>query len=137
MKWLMNWLIFSLYAKDPRIVISPNSVTKIERQNITFECNVEKIAQSTVTWWNGSTQIDTSGNRYKVTQSSAIGITVTLTIINVIRSDEGVYRCKAQNDVSNPSFLTVNCKFVFCWFDICTTKLNTNQNVVENVRVCV
>lgn len=105
-------------SKDPsKILISPNNATKTEGENVTFACNFEGKPLSTVTWWNGAVQINTSSSRYHTSESpsSVVNSTSSLSIIGLTRSDEGFYRCKVDNDIgseqSNAAYLTVNCKF--------------------------
>lgn len=116
--------MFCVSKVAAKILISPNNATTTEGQNVTFECNLEGQPLSTVTWLKaGSTQIDTYGSsRYQVSAppSSVVNSRATLTIINVTRSDEGFYQCRAENqlgrELSNAAYLTVNCKLVFCLF---------------------
>ena len=109
-------------SKDAaRILISPNNATRTEGQNVTFECNLEGRPLSTVTWWKDSTQINTSGSKYQVSQapSSVVNSTATLTIIKATSSDEGFYQCRAENQLGSESskaaYLTVHCKLT-SWF---------------------
>lgn len=109
-------------SKDAaKILISPNNATRTEGRNVTFECNLDGRPLSTVTWWKDSTEISTSASKYQVSQapSSVVNGTATLTIINVTRSDEGLYQCRAENqfgrESSKAAYLTVNCKLI-SWF---------------------
>ena len=107
--------MFCVSTDAAKILISPKNATNIEGHNVTFECNLEGQPLSTVTWWKGSTQIDTTGSRYQVSSPpSVVNSTATLTIMSVARSDEGFYRCQAQNQLgsesSNAAYLTVDCK---------------------------
>ena len=110
--------MFCVSKVAANILISPNNATRNEGQNVTFECDLEGQPLSTVTWFKGSTQIDTSDNRYQdsAPSSSVVNSTATLTIINVTRSDEGFYQCRAENllgnSLSNAAYLTVNCKLI-------------------------
>ena len=111
-------------SKDAaKILIPPNNATRTEGQNVTFECNLEGRPLSKVTWWKDSTQINTSDSRYQVSQapSSVVNSTATLTIIDVIRSDESFYQCRAENQLdsesSSAAYLMVNCKLSLnSWF---------------------
>ena len=109
-------IVFCIYKVAAKILISPKNATRTEGQNVTFECNFEGQPLSTVTWWKGSKQIDTSSSRYHASEppSSVINSRVELTVIGVTRSDEGFYQCRATNllgsELSNSAYLTVNCK---------------------------
>lgn len=113
-------IVFSVSQDAAKILISPKNATSTEGQNVSLECNLEGRPLSTVTWWKGSTQIATNGGRYQVSSppSSFVNSKVTLTIMNVARSDEGFYQCKAQNqlgsELSEAAYLTVNCKLFLC-----------------------
>lgn len=98
-----------------KILIDPKNVTSTEGQSAAFECNLEGQPLSKVTWWKGSTQVNTSDSRYQLSSPSSVADSkVTLTITKVIRSDEGFYQCEAQNqlgrELSNSAYLNVNCK---------------------------
>ncbi|KAK3749889.1 hypothetical protein QZH41_008268, partial [Actinostola sp. cb2023] len=99
-----------------KIFISPKNATKKEEESVTFECSLEGKPLSEVTWWHGNTKIDISVSRYSISGPPLVGNSkASLTITNVVRDDEGFYRCKAQNDLgtveSDSAYLTVNCKW--------------------------
>lgn len=108
------------------ILISPNNATRIEGQNVTFECNLEGQPLSIVTWWKGSTQIVTSDSRFHVSGAAPRSVdnsTVTLTITNVTRNDEGFYQCRAENQLGSHSskgaYLIVDCKLIVSVLFVC------------------
>ena len=60
--------------------------------------------------------VDISENQ-RISVSDFKGNTSNLTITNIVRGDEGQYRCVANNSVntatSAPGKLTVNCEYYF------------------------
>jgi hypothetical protein len=114
---LLKQLFSILVLPDPsRIFISPQNATKNESQRVVFECNLEGKPLSSVTWWHGQIQVNTSESRYVVNNPNELGRrTARLTIMNLLRGDEGFYRCKVDNNLhtefSVPAYLTVQCKW--------------------------
>ena len=108
---------FSFFLLDPpKIFTLSQNVTKIESQSVTFKCSLEGKPLSEVTWWYGDTRINTSDSvKYSANGPSSVSNSeASLTINNLVRGDEGFYRCQGQNDLatveSNSAYLTVNCK---------------------------
>ncbi|KXJ05340.1 Hemicentin-1, partial [Exaiptasia diaphana] len=101
------------YEDPSKISASPKNVTKIEHQSVIFNCTVQGKPISQITWWYSNGKINTSDSaKYSVSgHSSASSCEVSLTINSLVRSDEGTYRCKAENSLgteySQPAYLTV------------------------------
>ena len=91
-------------------------MTVIEEQNrnLTLNCTVNGNPTPDVKWTKDG--IDISENQ-GISVSNFSGDTSSLTIINIVRGDEGQYRCVANNSVnittSSPGKLTVNCEYYF------------------------
>ena len=89
-------------------------MTVIEEQNInlTLTCTVYGNPTPNVTWTKDKTDIT-------VNQGIIVfeGNTSSLAITNIVRGDEGQYRCVANNGVASttsaPGKLTVNCEYYF------------------------
>jgi hypothetical protein len=87
---------------------------------VTFECVLKGKPLPKVTWWHGNNKIDTKDKRYTHEYPvKARKDTALLTISKVKRSDQGFYRCMAENKLgkakSDTSFLTVQCKCEYCF----------------------
>ncbi|XP_048587479.1 hemicentin-2 isoform X1 [Nematostella vectensis] len=96
----------------PKILSSPKSITKIEGNEVTLSCKVEGKPAVTVAWFNGSSEMTSSGN-IEISGTSVPGVWFSnLTIKGVSRYDEGNYKCEASNgantSVSDVAKLTVN-----------------------------
>ena len=108
--------IFSFFPVPPEFISSPQNVTVIEEQNVnlTLDCTVYGNPTPDVKWTKDG--IDISENQ-RINVSDFKGNTSSLTITNIVRGDEGQYRCVAINSVnttiSAPGKLTVNCE---CYF---------------------
>ena len=85
---------------------------KIENQNVVLNCTVVGSPQLSVEWTKDGVVLNITADPQLSTTSS--GNTHSLTIQNVHRSDEGQYRCVANNSVgstaSEAGTLTVHCK---------------------------
>ena len=108
-------------VSDPaKILSSPSAVTKIEGENGTLTCQYEgKPPLSSVEWFF-------AGNKLNVASNSRLSISETgdetngtssLTITNLNRTDDGLYKCVVSNSIranvsSLEAVLTVNCKSV-------------------------
>lgn len=85
-------------------------------EHVTFKCSLEGKPKANVSWWHEDSQIDLS-NRGKYTVSGPSSVSnseASLTIVNLVKGDEGFYSCKAQNALaaveSKRAYLTVYCK---------------------------
>ena len=100
----------------PSVNLSTQNITRNETQSVTFQCTVDGKPLSSVTWLYNNVSINTSNSvKYIVTGPSSVNSGVaSLTINNLVRGDEGFYRCKANNSLgsaqSELAFLKVNCK---------------------------
>ena len=110
----------TFFSLDPtRIFTSPQNVTKSESQSVTFKCSLEGKPKAEVTWWHGDTKVNTTNNnKYHVSSPSTVyNSEASLTINNLVKGDEGFYRCKVQNDLatvqSEFAYLTVDCEYMY------------------------
>ena len=109
----LNWLFFLV---PPEFISSPQNVTVIEEQNVnlTLDCTVYGNPTPDVKWTKDGH--DLSENQ-RINVSDFKGNTSSLTITNIVRGDEGRYRCVANNSVntttSAPGKLIVNCEYYF------------------------
>ena len=109
----LNWLFFLV---PPEFISSPQNVTVIEEQNVnlTLDCTVYGNPTPDVKWTKDGH--DLSENQ-RINVSDFKGNTSSLTITNIVRGDEGQYRCVANNSVnattSAPGKLIVNCEYYF------------------------
>ena len=91
-------------------------MTVIEEQNVnlTLDCTVYGNPTPDVKWTKDG--VDISENQ-RISVSDFKGNTSSLTITNIVRGDEGQYRCVANNSVNStasaPGKLTVNCEYYF------------------------
>ena len=112
---ILRYLLF-FFPDPPTFTSSPQNVTVIEEQNrdLTLNCTVNGTPTPDVKWTKDG--IDISENE-RISVSNFSGDTSSLTIINIVRGDEGQYRCVAINSVnittSSPGKLTVNCEYYF------------------------
>ncbi|CAH3163905.1 unnamed protein product [Pocillopora meandrina] len=111
---ILRHLLF--FPVPPEFISSPQNVTVIEEQNVnlTLNCTVNGNPTPDVKWTKDG--IDISENQ-RIIVSDFKGNTSSLTITNIVRGDEGQYRCVANNSVntttSAPGKLTVNCEYYF------------------------
>ena len=108
--------IFSFFPVPPEFISSPQNKIVIEEQNVnlTLNCTVYGNPTPDVKWTKDG--IDISENQ-RIIVSDFKGNTSSLKITNIVRGDEGQYRCVANNSVnttiSAPGKLTVNCEYYF------------------------
>ena len=105
----------------PSIKSPPGNVTKTENQAATFNCSIDAGNPiSAVTWLYNGAPINTSDGsmKYSVNNPSPTSenvISASLTINNVVRGDQGRYRCKGENSkgfvTSDDALLNVQCKY--------------------------
>lgn len=86
----------------PRAIAVAPRVLATDRDNVTLMCRVESEVQVTITWLIGETPIRNANltHRYKVTQAEdrdRMFFVSNLTIVSVVRQDQGTYRCLAEN----------------------------------------
>ena len=104
------------FLVPPEFISSPQNVTVIEEQNVnlTLDCTVYGNPTPDVKWTKDG--LDISENQ-RISVSDFKGNTSSLTITNIVRGDEGQYRCVANNSVntttSAPGKLIVNCEYYF------------------------
>jgi len=103
--------IIVLFVTDqPEIAAHPQNKTRIEGDNVTLSCNVDGQPVPIISW---------NRNGYPVNISGRVSISddkKQLTITNVKRTDNGNYRCVANNSLgnstSNAATLNVQCKYI-------------------------
>lgn len=85
----------------------------IEVQNVVFNCSVEGNPQPSIKWTKNN-EILNIGADSDLSETSS-GKDHSLTIQNVHRSDEGEFRCVANNSIgnttSNAGRLSVHCEY--------------------------
>ncbi|KAF7659231.1 hypothetical protein LDENG_00000670 [Lucifuga dentata] len=85
------------------VVVTPSSTDLMEFSSVTLSCSSSG-ASSSFLWLNGSSEV-TASDRVQIAGS-------ILTVINVTRYDQGPFRCRASNVVSNvtsePVKLSIN-----------------------------
>ena len=105
-------------SDQPKIRRPPSSVTKIEKESVTLNCEYEGKPMPSVDWlFNGSKLEINSNSRFTVSQSGDVtSATSSLTITNLNRTDEGSYTCVISNSVKSnvaaAAQLTVDCKYI-------------------------
>ncbi|XP_026229072.1 carcinoembryonic antigen-related cell adhesion molecule 5-like [Anabas testudineus] len=80
-------------------------------------------------WMNGSSEV-TASDRVQLTDGNS-----TLTIINVTRYDQGPFRCRAFNPVSNGTSDPVNLSISFGPDDIHLNKSSSNENYLKGSNI--
>jgi hypothetical protein len=121
-----------VYFVDPtKIYQNPISAIEIESQTMVMWCEIEGKPVPDVTWKKDKVTL-VNGGRITTNNPSVVGrANSTLTITNLVRSDEGTYTCTVNNTVntvvSSPGtgHLTVNCKYivVYCLFKMLVSYL--------------
>ena len=91
----------------------PESVTATEGGNATLSCTVYGNLEPDVRWTKDGKELNIAvEQRLNV---SFTANTSSLTITSVVKADQGLYRCVANNSVntstSNPGLLTVHCEY--------------------------
>ena len=96
------------FQVQPEFTSNPQNITKIEGESVIVSCTVVGNPAPDVIWTKDG---QTLNERPAV---SSTGNTSSLTITNVVRGDQGLYRCVANNSIdtstSNPGMLTVHCE---------------------------
>ncbi|XP_031560223.1 peroxidasin homolog, partial [Actinia tenebrosa] len=95
-----------------KIFLNPQPKSRIEGGSVTFTCEVEGKPPPEVTWLKDGNLFTIEAIRMKVTQPTVHHRTpVSLTINELIRTDEGSYNCRVNNFLdertSTPAFLAV------------------------------
>ena len=65
--------------------------------NVTLRCQPDGVPRSQVTWFQGNRQLSPSDPHYFISDDPDF----TITIINVVEADEGMYTCDAMNTLTN------------------------------------
>ena len=113
---IIIFLLFFVIIDQPEFTAHPQNVTKLEGYNVTLSCNATGNPKPAITWTRSGTPINTDSNDSRINFSE---YKKQLTIINLNRTDNGEYRCVANNsvgiDTSNAATLNVQCKYgIFC-----------------------
>jgi len=106
------------FLVHPEFIRNPKNSTVIERQNVTLQCEVYGIPAPDVRWTKEGGAVNIADQRINV---SLAGNTSSLTIVNVVQADQGLYRCVANNSInitvtSYPGTLTVHCEYLILSF---------------------
>ena len=83
----------------PEFAKHPGDIVQIEGGGVVFNCSVEGNPQPSIKWRKNNKILNTEANSKLTTSSSAN--THSLRIQDVHRSDEGQYRCVANNNIGN------------------------------------
>jgi len=101
--------VIVLFVTDqPEIATHPQNKTRTEGANVTLSCNVDGNPVPIISWTRDGSPVNTSG-RISISDDKK-----QLTITNVKRTDNGTYRCVANNSLgnvtSNAATVNVQCK---------------------------
>ena len=83
----------------PEFTKHPGDIVEIEGRVVVFNCSVEGNPQPSIKWTKNNEVLNTETNSNLTASSSAN--THSLRIEDVHRSDEGQYRCVANNSIGN------------------------------------
>ena len=111
-------MLYILFLVDPPKVLDiSSSVTEKETATATFHCYFEGKPWPDVDWFRNDTKLVIDNSRVTVSKTGDVtnGMS-TLTIRKLNRTDEGMYKCVANNTImssvsSEEAKLTVNCKY--------------------------
>ena len=101
------------FLVQPEFTSSPDNTTAREGQNVTLNCTVNGNPTPVVRWTKDSEALDIPADqRLSVSFTSH---TSSLIIASVVKADQGLYRCVANNSAntstSYPGMLTVHCEY--------------------------
>ena len=109
---MFDYICICVILDAPEFTRHPGDIVKIEGQDVIFNCSVEGNPQPSIKWTKNNVILNTEANSKLNTSSS--GNTHSLIIQDVHRSDEGQYRCVANNSIgnitSNAGTLKVHCE---------------------------
>ena len=105
---------------QPEFSVHPQNQTKIEGDDVTFNCSATGNSAPTFRWTKDGSVL-TPASRISLSSDSK-----QLTITNVTREDSGQYVCEATNNVttvpSDSATLNVKCKITFYNYYLITAK---------------
>ena len=114
---VLSWLVvlYFFLPDAPGFTKHPVNTVKIERETAIFNCTVDGNPEPSIDWTKDNFILDiTADPDLNQTKSEKVHF---LTIENVHRSDEGQYRCVANNSIgsatSEAGSLSVHCKYHF------------------------
>ena len=94
----------------PEISPLPRMIQRMEGEKLTIFCNASGNPLPTISWTKDGNSVDTSNSSRRNLSYEGKQLTVT----NVSREDNGVYRCVAENSLGNftshGTTLEVHCK---------------------------
>ena len=97
----------------PGFTNDPDNTVKIEGETAIFNCTVDGNPEPSIDWTKDNVTLNITADP-DLSQSNS-GKVHVLTIQNVHRSDEGQYRCVANNNIGSASSeagsLSVHCKY--------------------------
>jgi hypothetical protein len=104
---------FLAESRAPTIQTHPSDTTRNEGQTVTLVCSVSGKPTPTVQWYKDGQVLNISADPRLTKDPGSSSLTIT----NLIRSDEGGYVCTATNNISisssNQGFLEVNCEYEY------------------------
>ena len=104
--------LYCVVSDAPEFTRHPEDIVQNEGQVVTFKCSVEGNPQPSIKWTKNNEILNAEANP-KLNASSS-GNTHSLRIQEVHRSDEGQYRCVANNSIGNitstAGILEVHCE---------------------------
>jgi len=99
------------FLVEPEFISNPENSTVIKGQNGNLQCKVYGNPLPDVRWTKDGEAVNIADQRINV---SSTGNTSSFKISSVVRADQGLYRCVANNSISNvtssPGTLTVHCE---------------------------
>ena len=117
-----NWNdlnVMAYFIDPPKILRSPSPVVKLEKEVVVISCGFEGKPLPTVQWYVNDTKLVTNRRLVANQLGDVRNARSLLTIKNLNRADEGLYKCVVSNNVkpnvaSSEALLTIKCKFFSC-----------------------
>ncbi|XP_013407318.1 leucine-rich repeat-containing protein 24 [Lingula anatina] len=97
------------FACSTKVLTNGSSKVTNENSPVSFDCVIYANPKAKITWFMNGTEIQSTSNRYNVTENGLYNLTNTLHIKSAHSNDSGVYKCLAEN-LSGQSEATFNLK---------------------------
>ena len=113
----------AFFLVQPEFISNPQNLTVREGQDVNLQCEVNGNPVPDVRWTRDGNAVNTGDQRINVS-ISVMGNTVTssLRLVSVVRADQGLYRCVANNSLnttnSYPGTLTIHCEYLIELFSL-------------------